>query len=155
MSDVVRSFLSPEEIRSALGLERTDEVEETLEAPNIPTEVSLTRPSRNAIEQDETSNAEENSKTSEEGKASTPFPYIPGMPNGSPSSSTSSNSNPLYGGYSPPGKSDATLIIGGFNVLLVPMPGVSANNMGSMLQNGQQLSQLAPGNPFAGSKAAV
>lgn len=61
---------------------------------------------------------------------------IPGYP------SNFSNSSQLSSSQS------STLVIGGFSILLVPMPGISANNFASILQPGQQFGQFVSGNPF-------
>lgn len=61
---------------------------------------------------------------------------IPGYP------SNFSNSSQLSSSQS------STLVIGGFSILLIPVPGISANNFASILQPGQQLGQFASGNPF-------
>jgi hypothetical protein len=151
MSDVVRSFLSPEEIKSEAGLVQTpavhptNNIEETLESPDTPSGIASPhrRPSRNADQQDETSNAMDIVEANSESKASSSLPYIPGYTSDSSSSSStsSSGSNPLSGGYTPSfpnrGSGDPTLIIGGFNILVIPLRGMSGSNMGNMLQNDQ------------------
>lgn len=77
-----------------------------------------------------------NSETSNSGKESSLTSLsskVPGIPN-IPSGITDSGSSP-------------TAVIGGFTMMLMPMPSASLSTMQNMLQTGQQFSQLLPALP--------
>lgn len=67
-------------------------------------------------------------------------PTIPELPFGLPNG-YSSNSQ---------GSQTPTLIMGGFSILVMPMPGLTPGNMANLFQTGQQLGQASGTNPFLG-----
>lgn len=77
----------------------------------------------------------ESQTTSSSGLPSLPgMSQIPGLSNIMPNSSSTSSNTP-------------TAILGGFSILIMPMPGLSMANIGSALQTGQQMAQVIPGMP--------
>lgn len=82
-----------------------------------------------------------------EGESRASIPFLPGA-------TAKEESQPSGGGLpSLPGLPDMsgadsntpTAVIGGFSLLIMPMPGLTVSNFGSALQTGQQMSQLMPG----------
>lgn len=75
---------------------------------------------------------------------SKPPDYIPSLPSGVPSPTGVSGAS----GQSSGGQPSATLIIGGFNALLVPVSGISPSNMAGFMQTAEQLGNSNPVKPF-------
>lgn len=73
---------------------------------------------------------------------SKPPDYIPSLPSGVPS--PPGVPGPSSGGS----QQTATLIIGGFNALLVPVSGISPSNMAGFMQTAEQLGNSNPVKPF-------
>ena len=73
-----------------------------------------------------------------------PPDYIPSIPSGIPSPSGVPGTSAESGGS----QQTATLIIGGFNALLVPVSGINPSNMAGYLQTAQQLGGSNPVKPF-------
>lgn len=74
---------------------------------------------------------------------SKPPDYIPSLPSGVPSPPGVSGAS----GQSSGGQ-QATLIIGGFNALLVPVSGISPSNMAGFMQTAETLGNSNPVKPF-------
>lgn len=76
-------------------------------------------------------------KQESEGQSGSGGGLIPGLPSipGLPDSVVGGSSN------------TPMAVIGGFQMVLMPMPGLTMSNIGSAMQAGQQFSQLVPGMP--------
>ncbi|XP_065201714.1 uncharacterized protein LOC135832406 isoform X1 [Planococcus citri] len=92
----------------------------------------------------------------------TPFEMLKGSSSNPPTSTIKPPSIPelpfgLPNGYSSNGQGSQTptLIMGGFSILVMPMPGLTPGNMANMFQTGQQLGQVSGTNPFLGPYPAT
>ncbi|XP_054281394.1 uncharacterized protein LOC128999063 [Macrosteles quadrilineatus] len=81
-----------------------------------------------------------------EARASIPF-----LPKQESEGQSGSGGGLIPGLPSMPGLPDASntpvAVMGGFQMILMPMPGLTMSNIGSAMQAGQQLSQMVPGMP--------